>query len=89
MKDGERGEGKALRFRIAWRNGEYKVSIPNYEGGEVVEASAYDSSQATIRELVEALEGYATCGDGCTCGDGWDHSSAKRAIQKATKEWRL
>ena len=27
------------------------------------------------------LEGYAECGDGCTCGDGWSHDAAREALQ--------
>lgn len=30
------------RFRITYRDNEYRVSIPNYEGGEVVRAEHYD-----------------------------------------------
>lgn len=30
----------------------------------------------------EALESYAECGDGCTCGDGWDHIIAREALAK-------
>jgi hypothetical protein len=37
------------RFRISWDNGAYYVSIPNYQGGEVVPASIAD-------DLVKALE---------------------------------
>ena len=27
-------------------------------------------------KLRKALEGYAECCDECTCGDGWDHTTA-------------
>jgi hypothetical protein len=37
------------RFRISWDKGAYYVSIPNYQGGEVVPASISD-------DLVKALE---------------------------------
>jgi hypothetical protein len=30
--------------------------------------------------LREALKGYAACGDGCTCGDGWSHDAAREAL---------
>ncbi len=39
-----------------------------------------------VVELRNALEGYAHCGDGCTCGDGWSHEGAKIALE-LTKEW--
>lgn len=29
----------------------------------------------------EALEHYAQCSDGCTCGDGWDHGVAIKALR--------
>lgn len=31
-----------MRFNITWRDGAYKVSVPNYDGGEVVTADEYD-----------------------------------------------
>lgn len=37
------------RFWIAWSIGSYRVSIPNYQGGEVVDAKSFD-------DLVKALE---------------------------------
>jgi hypothetical protein len=47
----------------------------------------FAQAEATIRGLVEVLKGYATCGDGCTCGDGWDHASAERAIERALRAY--
>ena len=38
--------------------------------------------QAIQAEAVEVLEEYATCSDGCTCGDGWSHDSAKALLAK-------
>ena len=35
-----------------------------------------------LRVAVSALESYAGCGDGCTCGDGWSHKSADEALAK-------
>lgn len=32
------------------------------------------------RKLREVLKHYATCSDGCTCGDGWSHEMAKEAL---------
>lgn len=34
------------------------------------------------QRLREALQGYAECGDGCTCGDGWSHEPARAALAK-------
>jgi len=36
--------------------------------------------EAAARQAEAALEGYATCCDGCTCGDGWSHASAVEAL---------
>jgi len=46
-----------VRFRISYRNGDatYRVSIPNYEGGEVVNAEAYDALAEQRAELLEVL----------------------------------
>jgi hypothetical protein len=30
--------------------------------------------------LKSALQGYATCHEGCTCGDGWSHSPAREVL---------
>lgn len=47
----------AKRFSIIWRNGEYKVTIPNFDGAEVVLASDYDAAiQRAERERDEARE---------------------------------
>lgn len=43
------------RFRISYNDGVYRVSIPRYHGGEVVNAEAYDANQRRIVELEEAL----------------------------------
>ena len=37
------------RFKITWRDAHYYVSIPNYSGGEVVDAASFE-------ELVKALK---------------------------------
>lgn len=34
---------------------------------------------------LEALECYAACSDGCTCGDGCDHDTAQGALDKFTR----
>ena len=50
---GASAEGSAdaapSRFSITWKRGAYYVSIPNYQGGEVVRAEIVDA-------LVKALE---------------------------------
>ena len=33
--------------------------------------------------LRKALQSYAECGDGCTCGDGWSHDIANAALTPA------
>lgn len=42
------------RFRIFWEDGDYYVSIPNYQGGEVVSAEVADKLQGRIDELEKA-----------------------------------
>lgn len=44
------------RFRITWDGSDYRVSIPCYDGGEVVKAESYDRLRTALRELVEATE---------------------------------
>ncbi len=41
--------------------------------------------KAKIVWLREALEYYASCSDGCTCGDGWNHTVAIDALSKAAE----
>ena len=36
-------------------------------------------AKALLRAM-DALDGYAGCCDGCTCGDGWGHDSARAAL---------
>ena len=33
-----------------------------------------------LAPIMDALEHYAVCGDGCTCGDGWNHDVAREAL---------
>jgi hypothetical protein len=55
------------RFKITWDNVnfKYKVSIPEYDGGEVVDANSYDTlveyNQKLEKELVNLLD--ALCGE--------------------------
>lgn len=51
----------------------------------VDQAVSTTSGQGVMEQLntaKEALKVYAQCSDGCTCGDGWDHSAAKEALEK-------
>jgi hypothetical protein len=54
------------RFRINWHadGARYTVSIPNYDGGEVVSADVVDQLLVTIDEIDRQLSGiqhYSTC----------------------------
>ena len=52
--------------------------------GETVEQCEANARLiAAAPDLLEALEGYAECSDGCTCGDGWSHEPARAVIAKA------
>ena len=42
----------------------------------------FDEITAKLVTAIRALEAYAECGDGCTCGDGWSHEPAKDALRK-------
>jgi hypothetical protein len=42
------------RFNINWRNGAYYVSIPNYNGGEVVDAKYHDKVVARLGDVIRA-----------------------------------
>jgi len=44
------------RFTISTHdNGYYQVSIPNYKGGEVVNAEAYDKALFLLRQILQDL----------------------------------
>lgn len=63
------------RFRISVHdNGFYQVSIPNYYGGEVVEASLFDKLEKMLVTVIDANYGAAShhIGD----GDGIPESEA-------------
>lgn len=45
------------RFRISYRDGSYRVSIPNYEGGEVVRAEHYDKEIGRLRQTLRTISG--------------------------------
>jgi hypothetical protein len=50
------------RFKITWMGDGYKVSIPNYAGGEVVPAEAYDRLAREHEELKAADRMHAGVG---------------------------
>ncbi len=88
--DGPNGESLGLCLWNGCRD-----ERPNFQGPfvplSVSQANATlmaDSKRlaGAVVELRNALEGYAHCGDGCTCGDGWSHEGAKIALEM-TKEW--
>lgn len=56
MTDAPKTSVTENRFRIAWLDGAYHVSIPNYEGGEVVSAAEYDRLTAELAAARKALE---------------------------------
>jgi hypothetical protein len=63
------------RFSIRWdaQQATYKVSIPNYEGGEVVKAEAHDELRAENERLYAVLRmhGFVRCDiPACNC-DSW------------------
>jgi hypothetical protein len=43
-----------MRLKIAWAYDGYKVSVPNWDGGEVVTADEYDALLAAATRVVEA-----------------------------------
>jgi hypothetical protein len=40
-----------VRFKIVWTGSDYRVSIPRYKGGEVMEAAAYDGLLSAARHV--------------------------------------
>lgn len=44
------------RFNIRWGNGHYSVDIPNYGGGELVDAPAFDALRARVEELEKLID---------------------------------
>jgi hypothetical protein len=44
------------KFRITWKDGRYFVSIPNYEGGEVVRADIAERMAEALEALVRINE---------------------------------
>jgi hypothetical protein len=60
------------RFRISWDKGAYYVSIPNYQGGEVVPASIADD---LVKALEEALAVIQDCVGYSHSGDPWEENA--------------
>lgn len=58
------------------------ISSHDHGNCELCDALEKEHEQMTklLKCYREALEEYAECSDGCTCGDGWGHSTAMRAL---------
>lgn len=56
-------ENVPTRFKITWNRGAYYVSIPNYAGGEVVRAEAFDALVRALEEI-QSLEHAPTTDQG-------------------------
>lgn len=48
------------RFRITWLEGRFFVSTPNYQGGEVVDAEAFDAAVKALEEIEDLGENGVT-----------------------------
>jgi hypothetical protein len=55
------------RFTIQWYGDLscYKVSIPGFDGGEVILASTFDAHVAALKEAVRVLRGQVRHGSDC------------------------
>ena len=51
-----REQKEPLRFSITWRDGMYRVSVPNIVGVEVVEAAAYDALRTQLAATEQARD---------------------------------
>lgn len=71
------------RFNIRWSNGRYTVDIPEYSGGEVVDASAYDGLKARIEELEGTLREAANYIADFGFGDDYHSVSTLRKLRTA------
>lgn len=60
------------RFRISWKDGAYKVSIPDYDGGEVVRAEDYDRTREALETAVQWLRRLEKEHPGCLNDDAID-----------------
>lgn len=45
-----------------------------------------DTMRTALLAAKDALEGYAACCDGCTCGDGWGHEAAQAALLRLAQK---
>jgi hypothetical protein len=61
------------RFRITWDDGQYKVSVPRYDGGEVVDAASYDRQRAALVHAVSVIQQWHNGGlRGKDASELWD-----------------
>jgi hypothetical protein len=72
---GPMSEQMPAKFRITWSDGRYFVSIPNYEGGEVVRSDIAE-------RMAEALKPFAQLADIC---DHFGHDDSKRICRVTIK----
>jgi hypothetical protein len=68
------------RFTITWRDGAYYVSIPNYNGGEVVRAEIADELMIALSAITDQLE---RIGDTRPHKDGAFIEDARAALTRA------
>ncbi len=62
ISDASGAPGVSVRFRIGWCDGRYTVSIPSYDGGEVVRAEVADALLNSLKVCSAILAGYARKG---------------------------
>ena len=76
-------ENESLRKRVKELEAELKERQEAFDRASccVVEERLVNERLEKKLEIArDALEDYASCSDGCTCGDGWSHDSAKEAL---------
>lgn len=74
------------RFSITWRKGAYYVSIPEYQGGEVVFAEVHDKLKADLarsEKTVDVLESNARVQAKLLADTGRSLELAKKALEEA------
>lgn len=64
-----------------WQNAMLQINRLEEQLAQVTDDR--DTARAKCAEMRRALEHYAKCSDGCTCGDGWSHDTAREALSDA------
>ena len=72
--------GPIMGSRDEYRRGQTEVLEYIHEISREALQPATPTRDDTQR-LRDALQTYAECSDGCTCGDGWSHDAAIEALQ--------